>query len=56
MVKQPTIYTSYYNVCQTFVLQYITVYVKDVDTVGTYINILEWISDEEAERLQAGQN
>lgn len=56
MVKQPTIYTSYYNVCQTFVLQYITVYVKDVDTVGTYINVLEWISDEEAERLQAGQN
>lgn len=56
MVKQPTVYVSYYNVCQTFVLQYITVYVNGVGTVGTYVNILEWISDEEAGRLQAGEN
>lgn len=52
MVKQPTIYTSYYNVCQSFVLQYISIYVDGVGTVGTFVNIIEWISDEEAALLQ----
>lgn len=51
MVTQPTVYVSYYNVCQKFMLMYITLYVKDVGTVGTYVNILEWISDEEAQQL-----
>lgn len=51
MVTQPTVYTSYYNVCQKFVFQYITIYVKEVGTVGTYVNILEWISNEEAQKL-----
>lgn len=52
MVKQPTVYTSYYNVCQKFVILYITVYVNGVGTVGNYVNILEWISDEEAEQYK----
>lgn len=53
--SQPTTYTSYYNVCQSFVFQYMTAYVNGVKPspiVGTYINILEWISDEEAEQLK----
>lgn len=52
LVKQPTVYTSYYNVCQSYVFLYITVYVENVDTVGTYVNMIEWISDEEAEQLK----
>lgn len=52
LVKQPTAYISYYNVCQTFVFQYITLYVDNVGTVGTFVNILEWITDEEAEQLK----
>lgn len=52
MVKQPTAYVSYYNVCQQFVFLYITIYVEDVGTVGTYVNIIEWISDEEAQKLK----
>lgn len=52
MVEQPAIYTSYYNVCQTYVLQYARIYVDGVGTVGTYVNTLEWITDEEAELLK----
>ena len=52
MVKQPAQYISYYNVCQQFVIQYMMVYVNEVGTVGTYVNILEWISDEEAQKLK----
>lgn len=52
LVEQPAVYTSYYNVCQSFVVQYITLYVKGIGTVGTYVNILEWISDEEAALLK----
>lgn len=49
---QPMAYVSYYNVCQNFVLLYLTIYVKEVGVVGTYVNILEWISDEEAQQLK----
>ena len=52
LVKQPTVYVSYYNVCQKFVVLYITLYVEGVGTVGTYVNILEWITDEEAEQYK----
>lgn len=51
LIYQPTIYTSYFNTCQEYVLQYMTLYVADVDTVGTFMNIIEWISDDEAEKL-----
>lgn len=43
--------TSYYSICEGFVLLYTTMYVDGVGTVGTYVNILEWISDDEAERI-----
>ena len=44
-------YTSYYSPCEMFVMQYVTLFVEEVGTVGTYVNIFEWISDDEAERI-----
>ena len=52
MCTQPVAYDSYYNVCQKFVFLYMTIYVEGVGAVGTYVNILEWISDEEAEQYK----
>ncbi len=52
MMRQPSQYISYYNVCQHFGIQYVTMYVDGVGTVGTYVNIIEWISDEEAQKLK----
>jgi hypothetical protein len=50
------LYTSYYNSCQRFVVLWLEVYVENlgqmVGTVGHFYNVLEWISDEEAERLK----
>lgn len=51
LMSQPTMYTSYYSTCEKFVFQYVTLHVDGVGTVGTYANILEWISDAEAEKL-----
>ena len=51
MMMQPADSGSYYSPCEGFLLQYVTMYVEEVGTVGTYANILEWISDEEAERI-----
>lgn len=53
---QPTSYVSYYSSCEQFVYQYMTLYVLNKDgsmfgTVGTFINVLKWISDDEAEKL-----
>ncbi|MBQ2018065.1 MAG: DUF4984 domain-containing protein [Alistipes sp.] len=49
-------YPSYFTSCQHFVELWMQVYVENlgetVGTVGHFYNILEWISDEEAERLQ----
>lgn len=49
-------YPSYFNACQHFVELWLHVYVnklgEPVGTVGQFYNILEWVSDEEAERLQ----
>lgn len=42
-------YTSFYNVLQHYAILYTTIYVKGRGTVGTYLNVLEWISKEEAE-------
>lgn len=55
-MSQPTNYVSYYNTCENFVLQYVTLSVYNKDktlygTVGTYLNIFEWISDAEAEDM-----
>ncbi len=49
-------YASYFNSCQRFVVLWLHVYVEDlgtpIGTVGNFYNVLEWISDEEAERLK----
>ena len=53
---QPTSYTSYYSSCEQFIYQFMTLYVLNKDgsmfgTVGTFVNVLKWISDDEAEKL-----
>lgn len=49
-------YISYFNTCQSFVALWLRAYVYDLSTlvgyVGDFYNILEWVSDEEADRLQ----
>lgn len=57
MLSQSANYISYYNTCQDFVFQYVTVSVDNEDgseygVVGTYINLIEWISEAEAEKLK----
>ena len=42
---------SYYSPCEGFLLLYVTMYVEEVGTVGNYANVLEWISEDEAERI-----
>lgn len=54
---QPNGYTSYYSSCEGFVYQYMTLYVMNPNesiygTVGTFINVLKWITDDEAEKLK----
>lgn len=47
----PTGYASYYGTCEKFLVLYTTMYVDGVGTVGTYVNIFEWISEDEADRI-----
>lgn len=53
---QPSSYVSYYSSCEKFILQYMTVWVPGMaagtNTVGTFINAVEWISDDEARILK----
>ena len=53
---QPTAYTSYYSSCEKFIFQYMTLYVPGMEegynTVGTFVNAVEWISADEAEKLK----
>lgn len=55
-MKQPSAYTSYYSSCEKFILQYMTLYVpgmaEGTNVVGTFVNAVEWISDDEAEKLK----
>lgn len=55
LMYQPAAYTSYYSSCEKFIWQYMTLYVPGMDassnTVGTFVNAVEWISDDEAEKL-----
>ena len=60
-VYQPTAYTSYFGSCEKFIFQYMTLYVPGMDnsdsqtqmnTVGTFVNVVEWISDDEAEKIK----
>lgn len=48
-VQKAAAYTSFFNVCQHYVILYTTMYVKGKGTVGSYLNVLEFISKEEAE-------
>ncbi len=58
VAHQPaSLYTSYYNTCQNYVLQYVVMSVNNKDgslfgNVGTFITMYEWISDAEAEKLK----
>lgn len=51
MMAEPMGYTSYYGTCENFLVLYSMMYVDGVGVVGTYVNIFEWISDLEAERI-----
>ena len=55
-VYQPSSMVSYYSSCEKFILQYMTVWVPGMaagtNTVGTFINAVEWISDDEARILK----
>lgn len=48
-------YISQFNACQKFAQLYVRLYVKDMSAmvgyVGDFYNILEWVSDEEAEEI-----
>lgn len=54
-IYQPSNYVSYYSTCETFIYQYITLWVPGMaagtNTVGTFIHAIEWISDDEARVL-----
>ena len=56
-VYQPSSYVSYYSSCEKFIYQYITIWVPGMEagynTVGTFIQALEWISDDEARIYQS---
>lgn len=57
LMNQPGGYTSYFSTNENFVLQYVTLSVNNRDgsifgVVGTYANVIEWISDAEAEKLK----
>ncbi len=47
---------SSFNTCQTFVSLWIYAYVEDLGdmygTIGEFYNVMEWVSDEEADRLR----
>lgn len=53
---QPSSMVSYYSSCEKFILQYITIWVPGMEagtnTVGTFVNAVEWISDDEARILK----
>lgn len=53
---QPSSMVSYYSSCEKFILQYITIWVPGMEaganTVGTFVNAAEWISDDEARILK----
>lgn len=56
LVTNSPYYVSYFNSCQKFVSLWIQAYVNNmsssVGTVGHFYHVIEWVSDEEAERLQ----
>lgn len=56
-ISQPAAYSSFYNTNEDYVLQYVTLSVNNRDgslygTVGTFVNVIEWIDEAEAEKLK----
>ena len=47
----PEEYKSYYGTCERYLFNYAMLYVEEVGIVGVFVNIFEWISDDEAERI-----
>jgi len=41
-----------FDTCHDYALLYMTLRVKNVGVIGNYVNILEWLSDEEAENYK----
>ena len=57
MMTQPSGYPAYYNTCEKFIFMYVTIRVDNKDgslfgVVDNPANIVEWISEAEAEKLQ----
>ena len=56
LVESSPYYGSYFYPCGSYLYLYTHIYVENlgvpVGTVGHYYNIMEWVSDEEAERLK----
>ena len=56
LVEASPYYNSYFYPCGSYLYLYTHIYVENlgvpVGTVGHFYNIMEWVSDEEAERLQ----
>lgn len=52
LMSEPMGYTSYFGACENFMVLYTMMYVDNVGTVGTFVNIFEWISKDEAERIK----
>ena len=50
-MRQMMSYPSYYSTCERFLVHYTTLFVPGVGTVDNYINIVKFISDDEAERI-----
>lgn len=44
-------FVSFYSMCEGFMMLYTVMYVEGVGEVGLFGNILEWVSDDEAERI-----
>ena len=58
LVESSPYYDSYFYPCGSYLYLYTHIYVENlgvpVGTVGHFYNIMEWISDEEADRLEEG--
>lgn len=44
-------YDSFYDTCKNYAVLYHYCYVNNVGGIGTFLTMVEWVSDEEAERI-----
>lgn len=52
LMEEVADYQSYYGTCEKFAVLYTNMYVEDFEAVGIFVSIVEWISDDEAERIK----